>query len=129
MEEWIPYVSDIVLMGLHKIIVFRLDGEKWIVTAGCKYDKEEATDLYNMVRKSSTMKTVMIQGLKYRVTNREDFYVEAKTDKRDLENQEVACISKSRQFIVCGMAMKVDDQGQCTQEMLRLTQHIREQGL
>lgn len=79
---------------------------------------------------------VTIQGRDFGVVSNEDYVLVAHsldgggagTGGRH-QQQEIACAAKTRQFVLTATASFSGDQGRCRREMVRLRDHIKQQGL
>ena len=129
MEEWVPYVMELPDLGVHRVLVVRLDAEKYVMTPDLTMNSSETSYIHKMLARGANPKTVTMQGRSFKVTSKKDLTLIAENKSGEKTAQEILCASKSRQFIVIGLAARDTDSGQCQSEISRLTDYIRKQGL
>ena len=128
MAEWVPYIMEVQTVGVDRVMVVRLDGEKYVMSPELVYDSTETSQIYQKLAKNADPKSLSVQGEEYRVTSKQDMVIVAETTDQG-RRALLLCASKSRQFVVIGISDRTTDTGQCHKEISRLTQHIRQQGL
>ncbi len=130
MEDWYAYVLELVHNNnLSRVTVVRLDGEKWVLSPGCRLSLTETKTVYNTLTKLIHPKVLNIQGREFGIASNEDFTFIAHSVGKDGYEQEIVCATKTRQFVITGTATFQGDNGQCKREILKLRDHIKKQGL
>ena len=129
MDEWVPYVMELPNLGVQRVLVVRLDAEKYVMTPDLTMNSDETSSIHKMLARGTNPKYVTMQGQQFKVTSKRDLTLVAEIRSNEKSSQWLLCASKSRQFVVIGLANRDSDTGQCYNEITRLTEHIRKQGL
>ncbi len=130
MDEWYAYVLAVVHNNnLTRLTVVRLDGEKWVLSPGCRLSLSETRSVFNLLSDRVYCKVVTIQGRDFGIASNEDFVIVAHSVENDTEKQEIACATKTRQFVITATAYFQGDEGRCRREIVTLRDHIKQQGL
>ena len=130
MEEWYPYVLELYSSHkLNRILIIRLDGEKWVLSPGSKLYMKEIEAIFNLLSKKMIKGTFDVQGREFGIVGNNDFVIMAHTFRNSKREQEILCATKTRQFVIIGTANFSTDGGQCREKVLELRDHIKSQGL
>ena len=130
MEEWYAYVLELFHnQGLNRVIIVRLDGEKWVLSPGSRLYMSEIEAAYNVLSHKMAAGKLLIQGREFGVVSNEDFVIVAHSVSNKRKPQEIACSTKTRQFVITGTADFSSDKGRCRRKIVELRDHIKKQGL
>ena len=130
MEEWYAYVLELYHnQGLNRVLIVRLDGEKWVLSPGSKLYMDEIEALFNLLSKKMTAATFNMQGREFGIVGNTDFVLMAHTFRNSKRAQEILCATKTRQFVIVGTSDFSSDNGRCRQKVVELKDHIKVQGL
>ncbi len=132
MDEWYAYMLELIHSGImSKVAIVRLDGEKWVLSPGCKLSVKDIETVYGILTKKTIQVRLTFQGRQYGVVSNSDFVLvgHSVSDTYDGGPQEVLCATKTRQFVVICASLFVTDKGQCKTETEKLRNHIKSQGL
>ena len=130
MDEWYAYVLAIVHNNnFSRLTIVRLDGEKGVLSPGCRLSLTETKTVFNILSNKVYSKVVTIQRRDFGIASNEDFVIVAHSIGKDGLEQEIACATKTRQFVITATALFQGDNGKCRQEIVKIRDHIKQQGL
>lgn len=131
MGEWYYYTLDLIHNKiLNTVAIVRLDGKKWILSPGCYLYKDEIEAIYSALTQKSINIRIFYQRKEFGIINNVELLMVAhSTGNNDGLEQEILCATKTRQFVLVCTAEFTHDKGKCMDELQRLREHIKEQGL